>query len=471
MRTTLRLVCENLVIPRFRDMTGVIAVAAVLSLTACGDGGGGGGSGSTPTAKAWGTAQLIEISNAGSARHTQIAVDGSGNAIAVWRQSDATRYNIVANRYSAATGAWGKAALIESDDAGDAVFPQIAVDSSGNALAVWQQSDGTRTNIWANRYSAATGAWGTAQLIETDNNGSAVSPQIAIDGSGNAITVWWQSDGTRTNIWANHFSAGSGWGTAQLIEADNASSAGNPQIAIDASGNAIAVWWQSDGPNYSIWTNRYNAATGAWGTAALIETDNTGFASFPQIALDDSGNALAVWQQYDGTNYSIWANRYSAATGAWGTAALIESDDVGAARDPQIAIDGSGNAIAVWQQFDGTNYSIWANRYTATTGAWGTAALIETDNAGSAGNPQIAFDGSGNALAVWQQYDSTLLANIWANRYTAATNTWGTAALIESNDVGSAVSPQIGIDGSGNALAVWQQYDGANYSIWANRYE
>ncbi len=28
----------------------------------------------------------------------------------------------------------------------------IETDASGNALALWYQSDGTRTNIWANRY-------------------------------------------------------------------------------------------------------------------------------------------------------------------------------------------------------------------------------------------------------------------------------------------------------------------------------
>jgi hypothetical protein len=44
---------------------------------------------------------------------------------------------------------WRTAQLIETDDAGS---PQVAADAAGNALAVWQQSDGTRISIWANRY-------------------------------------------------------------------------------------------------------------------------------------------------------------------------------------------------------------------------------------------------------------------------------------------------------------------------------
>ncbi|MGC2165325.1 MAG: hypothetical protein WA632_04865, partial [Gallionella sp.] len=99
-----------------------------------------------------------------------------------------------------------------------------------------------------------------------------------------------------------------------------------------------------------------------WGAAELIETDDTDSALSPQIAFDSSGNALAVWQQRDGTRYNILANRYTAGSG-WGTAKLIESDDTGDASDPQIAFDASGNALAVWQQYDGTRYNILANRF------------------------------------------------------------------------------------------------------------
>ena len=122
-------------------------------------------------------------------------------------------------------------------------------------------------------FTTEDGDWGAAELIETDNAGGTYLPQIAFDSSGNAIAVWYQSDGTRYNIWANRFN-GTSWGTAELIEADNAGNALMPQIAIDSSGNAIAVWHQSDGTRYNIYANRFNGTS--WGTAELIETDNAG---------------------------------------------------------------------------------------------------------------------------------------------------------------------------------------------------
>jgi len=358
----------------------------------------------------WGTAQLIETDNTGDALYPQVGIDPNGNAIAVWYQFDGTRNSIWANRYVPGTG-WGTAQLIETDNAGDASGPQVAIDPNGNAIAVWEQSDGTRYNIWANRYVPGTG-WGTAQLIET-GAGAALNPQVGIDPNGNAIAVWYQSDGTRYNIWANRYVPGTGWGSAQLIETDNAESAYSPQVAIDPNGNAIAVWYQSDNTRYNIWANRYVPGTG-WGTAQLIETDNSGDASHPQVGIDPNGNAIAVWEQYDGTRFNIWANRYVPGTG-WGTAQLIETDNAGDADAPQVGIDPNGNAIAVWYKWDGTRYNIWANRYVPGTG-WGTAQLIETDNTGDAYYPQVAIDPNGNAIAVWRQSDGAR-SNIWANRF------------------------------------------------------
>ncbi len=59
-------------------------------------------------------------------------------------------------------------------------------------------------------------SWDVATLIESDN-GKAGGPQIAIDTTGNALAVWSQDGGAHSNIWANLYTAGVGWGIAELI--------------------------------------------------------------------------------------------------------------------------------------------------------------------------------------------------------------------------------------------------------------
>lgn len=438
----------------------IFTLPLVAALASCG--GSSGGTPAVPAPAAGGTAVLIESSDAGSAYDSKIVIDINGNAIAVWIQSDGTRGNIWANRYTVNVG-WGTALLIETDNTGNALNPQIAIDTNGNALAVWEQGDGLRQNIWANRYTVGSG-WGTAALIESDNGG-AINPLIAVDANGNALAVW--SGGL--NIWANRYTAGSGWGTAALIES-NTGSAGSPQIAIDASGNALAVWRQSDGTRDNIWANRYIAGTG-WGTAALIESDNLGAAGAPQIAINASGNAIALWQQSDGTRNNIWANHYLA-SGGWGAATLIETDNVGSADFPQIGIDSNGNALAVWQQ-DGdasavlTN-DIWYNRYTVGSG-WGMAALMET-SASRAANPQIAMNAGGNAMVVWFQVDGTR-QNIFIRHYIAGSG-WAAVALAEIYNDGDSMYPQIAINDNGKTMAVWEQVaaGGVRHDLWADSF-
>jgi hypothetical protein len=449
-------------------LSGIFTLFVLAVLSAC----GGGSSTGTETAAST-AAVLIESNDAGSAYSAKIAIDSNGNALAVWAQFDGSRSNIWSNRYTATSNSWGTAALIETDNTSNALNPQIAFDANGDALAVWDQGDGIRQNIWSNRYTAASNAWGTAVLIETDSGG-AISPQLAIDANGNALAVW--SGGL--NIWSNRYTAATNsWGTAALIEI-NAGSAGRPHISIDANGNALAVWAQ-DGDTTSatrddIWSNRYTIGSG-WGPPVLIET-NMGGADNPRIAMNASGNAIAVWQQSDGTRDNIWANRYIAGTGAgsgWGTAARIETDNVGSAVSPQLAIDSNGNALAVWQQ-DGdasavVNDDIWFNRYTAgTSNSWGTAALMET-GVYRAASPQIAMNASGNAIAVWYQLDGTR-QNILSRRYSAGSG-WDTVAYAETYN-GDSLFPQITINDNNHAMAVWEQVaaGGVRHDIWAVSY-
>ena len=99
-------------------------------------------------------------------------------------------------------GTWGSSAIIDAG-ANNAYDPQVSFDSAGNAIAVWYQSDGTYLRIYANRYVAGTG-WGSAAAIETNPN-NADYPQVSFDSAGNAIAVWFQSDGTYDRIYANRF--------------------------------------------------------------------------------------------------------------------------------------------------------------------------------------------------------------------------------------------------------------------------
>lgn len=197
--------------------------------------------------------------------------------------------------------------------------PQITTDASGNKIAVWTHDDGTRYSVYSNRYIQGTG-WSTAELIETDNSGDAEHPQIMTDATGNAIAIWTQYNGSNENIWANRYVAGSGWGTATLIETNQDEDAYFPHLAMNSNGNAFAIWTQRDGSNSKIWGNQYNVGTG-WGTAEVIGTTNTN-SQEAKITTDATGNALVIWYQKDSKVHKLWSSNFTTVSG-WSTPELV----------------------------------------------------------------------------------------------------------------------------------------------------
>lgn len=424
-------------------------------------------------ARNWtGAAQVITDDSSGvkEAVHPAVAVDAGGNTIVVWEQFTGGRTDIFANRYRVATKTWGTPTAIETDNAGNALRPRIAIDPDGNAVVVWYQSDGTRTRIFANRYSAAADTWSTPTRLDLDHPGSATSPEIAVDTIGNATAVWTQpsDNGVHTQIWTNRTTA-SIWGTAVRIDSQN-SDAASPQIAVGALGYPVIVWVQDTGGLYRIWANRYTGINFAWSGAELVDPGvYSGHSEFPSIAVDADGNAIAAWQWSNGPAGLVYARRYNATTHLWGPTQSLPLD-TGFARLAQVAMDPNGNATVSWQQADSTPRSrLWARRFNAATQAWDTATRIETSSAGNALFQKVAMDSSGNAIVVWQQLDGLYL-HVYTNRYRTVSGTWGTMDALVSHSA-NADAPEIAINRNGDAVAVWSESDGTHNTIWSNRYE
>jgi len=130
----------------------------------------------------------------------------------------------------------------------------------------------------------------------------------------------------------------------------------------------------------------------------------------------------------------------------------------------QVSFDGSGNAIVVWQQFDDRYSSIYMKRFTSS--GWGRRESVEFST-GSATSPQVSVDASGNAIAVWHHFIEGIFYTVYS-RYTAETGTWGAIRRLEEAHTGHARSAQIIMNGSGEAIAIWEKDDGRSSHIKAN---
>jgi len=449
----------------------------------------------------------------------QVAADAAGNAVAVWQQSNLTEgsSSILTSHFTQGVG-WSAARVIEGfagwsqdvievfmpkvamNPAGDAFAiwdrmsngggfqvmairsvgglnwdvpvavgrlvesrspaPDVAIDSLGNAIVVWDRCTASDLPvapplIWTSRYTVGVG-WDSEQAIDL-GAGFAWGPQAAIDSAGNAVVIWQQSYGPRHNLWSNTYAVGEGWGSATLVERA-AGGISDPQITAYGNGNAIAVWSQGDGTRESVWSNVYVEGMGWRGATPIDASLNDEFA--PQVGVDSRGNAMAVWQQWDGVRYGVWSSQYDIVIG-WSSPAEVDAGSENAFL-PQIAVDRFGNAIAVWQQRNETDYSIWANRYNASLG-WDNATLIGA----RASAPRIGMDCNGSVVVVWSGGSVWSNGRFWSNRYMVGVG-WGSAVAIGWNGTSD---PQVAVDAKGNAIVVWSEDWGDDAGIWANRFE
>jgi hypothetical protein len=386
-----------------------------------------------------------------------------GDVTQIW----AARYAPQAKTWSAATrlGPQGDGVALGATNS-----PEVAIAENGDTVVVWPQLVNEVYEIWQSRYTDA-GGWTAAVRIDSATN-TAASPQVVFDSNGNSLVSWSQLDGTSYHVYYSRLAAGMAAWSAPVQIDTTTGTAGSPQLVADAHGNAVAIWTQTDssqvGAIYHVWSSIYRSSTSTWETPHLIGNDPTLHAFDPHLVCNAAGAAAALWVQFDG---SMWSNRYTPDAG-WGTAQLVEAGGNGN-NAPQLAIDQNGNVLALWERMDPNvpqSHILYASL--PAGGSWAASAPVSAADAGTseqADSPQIAFNAQGDALAIWSHSDAGHY-NVRSAVYTAGT---GWRAPLDVGNTGDIVDPALAVAPNGNAVAAWQQIaNGVGVSnLWANLFE
>jgi PKD domain-containing protein len=383
------------------------------------------------------------------ATETQVGVDAQGDSVAVWQRADGSGNNVVQAAVRPAGGAWQPTPTNLASCYFFPATPRVAVDARGDAVAVWRclskagGYDDTEASV-----RPAGGTWGTpVQLSDTD--AGAQTPQVAIDAHGDAVAVWDRVSGATTQVESSTEPAGGSW-QPEVSLSDATGSAGSPDVALAPNGAASVVWLSDDGPGVVTQAASRPAGAATWGPP--VNLSNPGSGGIGQVATTPQGEVIAVWPS--GADSTVQGAVRSPA-GVWGSPTDISASGE-AVENVAIGVDRAGTVTAVWDRSDGSDTIVQAATRPAG-GAWQAAFDLSAagENAGAA---QVAADGLGGWVAVWQRSNGANTIIQAARRPAGG----GWEAPVDLAPAGeNAEAPAVAADAVGDATAIWDRSDGS----------
>lgn len=338
-----------------------------------------------------------------------------------------------------ATITWQPASTVSATGQ-NAGSPQVAIDQSGNMVSIWSQYDGSNYVIQGATFNGTV--WSSPVPISSAGQ-NADLPQLSINASGKAVAVWSRFDGADTRVQSAITQTPTNAWSSPVDLSLAGSDAQNPQVGVDGNGNGVAIWTQGSPGGTTLITGAVLTGV-AWGTPTSLSLAGES-ANMPKVAMNPSGQAIAVWRRCNGSNGIIQSAFYAPPIG-WNQPGDLSTTGESAAI-PQVGIDAEGNGIAVWRRFNGTNFIVQASTY--SNGAWSSPIGLSADGS-SADHPQIAVDSTGRAFATWSiQVDAldsliqgsqsdTHTPSTWSppTNFTSSTYASTSSVVINQTDVG-----------------------------------
>ena len=334
--------------------------------------------------------------------------------------------------------------------------PQVATDATGDSALTWEfnQSGGApptqrvqgRTISSAGVLGPVHELGGASDVIESD-------PEVAIDATGDAVFVWVES----SQVVARRLSAGGTLGPPIQVGPGGVPSPGltDPEVATDANGDTIFAW-MNRGSNITgdFVQARTMTSRGVLGPIRAISGVG---GNHQQVATDATGHAVLTWVDEDGVNgdTDTVQARTMSRNGSLGP--LVNLDTAaGRTFAPQVATDADGDTIFTWLRFDGVRDRVRARTMSAA-GVFG-AVFDVTTSGPSALDPQVATDATGDSVFTWERFEAN------NDRVQARTRIAGVLGGINNLSAvgGDAFAPQVASDADGDSVVTWVRFDAAN---------
>jgi len=391
------------------------------------------------------------------------SINGSGQSLVVADYTDGSDYYLVYSLYQ--SGTWTSGNILAPSTQYNAGISSPALNASGNAFVSWVQQNAGVFQIVVSFFNGTS--WSTPQVVSGAQDIDTFAP-VAYNDAGQAIVTWAQGG----DVYASVYNGSSWSGPVTVTSTSNNYSTVS---SLNNNGNVLLIWVQYVSPYDQVYYATYDFQTDIWSSPAALTTSMENHYN-ATAALNNSNQGVAVWQE-SSSNNSVVASIYNGST--WGTTTLISSNMPTTSQFPALALNDSGEAVVVWQFVPSSgNSSTQAIIY--NSGSWGALETISDSN-NSTNATSVAINNLGNAIAVWNQdytinthsanhsaHASTYNGSSWLSVSPTDTTIVFTPEVAPNTVNDSYYSSSVAMNNSGDAVVAWYLYDGTNYYVQAS---
>ena len=382
-------------------------------------------------------------------------------------------------------GAIGVETRVNQQTSGSQDSPRMAMDPHGNYVTVWESygQDGDDNGIFARRYNAAGVPQGSEFQVNTYTTGSQGRPAVAIDSSDDFVVTWVSDgqDGSGLGIFARRFSSlGVAQGGEFQVNTFTTNNQNKPSVGMDSAGDFIITWDDAtqDGSNYGIYARLYNSSgTAQEANEFRVNTYTTNVQATPSVAMNATGSFVIAWDSLgqDGSETGVFAQRFNSSAIPVGTEFQVNTYTTLAQGDATVGIDPAGDFVIAWQSYgqDGSNYGIFAQRYSSSGAKQGSEFRVNTYTTSDQQFPSVAVDQAGDFVVAWESTGQDGSGyGVYCQRYSSNGQADGGEFRVNTTTTGQQNEQSVASDATGDFVVTWDSsgQDGSSSGVYSQRY-
>jgi hypothetical protein len=369
------------------------------------------------------TETLVNASQDSTQRDPQIERDGAGNMVVVWTAEDyaglKSHGDIVLRRLLPDGTPTGSEVLVNTTTAGDQERPAASMNAAGDLVVVWASfvNNDSSYDIKARRFKNGV-PLGDEFLVNTTRLNTQTDPDVAVDSAGNVVVVWdsWTDLSDREVMGRLFGSDGSPLTGEFMVNTTIAYSQAKPAVTVRRDRSFVVVWesWKQDSATpagYGMYARLFGS-NGAPLTGEIpVNTYTVDYQWYGDVeSFDDNGFAVVwcSWEQ-DGADGSIVLQRFASDGTKIGGEVPVNATTANYQWLPRIRKFAGGGFAVVWSSWkqDGSREGVYAQLFDAAGRKTSFETPINITTESFQWEPDVVASGSNTLTAVWASWGQT----------------------------------------------------------------